>query len=116
MDKLQTITFIVSENVGKKKEELMELVLASLPSVDHAELEMLLDSVLNSLDSVVKKAVPQKSLVSLISSVLKALFLHCTHATAVQVVHPPPTPQPSPASEPEDTDEPPPLEPSPEKV
>ncbi len=137
MEHLETITRIVSANVGKTKEELVELILAELPSIDRQECEKVLADVSEKCEKIVDIVVPdavetvvaevvgvsvqqvRASIKKKFFAFLKSLFLSCIHTTAVQVSHQPapPVTQVSPVkAEPEADNEPPPLEPSPEKV
>ena len=84
--------------------------------------EKLVDVVGDAVAPVISVAA-DRSLRKKMSAFLKYLFLRCIHTSAVQVAHPRcpsdieiQVPQSSPASEPEVENEPPPLEPSPEKV
>ncbi len=137
MEHLETIKRIVSANVGKSKDELLELVLAELPSIDRDQCEKILNDILEKAVDVVVSAVDivvpdsvetvvaevvgvsvqevQISMKKKILSFLKSLFLSCMRTTAVRVSHPP-APQASPAAEPSVDNELPPLEPSLEKV
>ncbi len=129
MEHLETIKRIVSTNVGKSKDELIELVVAELPSIDREQCEKILNDILvKAVDVVVaaadavladiavdeKKKAPMKKILSF----LKSLFLSCIHTTAVRVSRPqaPPVMPVVPEAEPSVDNEPPPLEPSPEKV
>ncbi len=115
MEHIDTITKIISENAGKSKEELKELVLAVLPSIDHETIE----NVLTSADAKAELhlAKVKKSLIAVVLKVLKNIFQSCRLANAVHVAHPPTPPLKAvvPTEEPVDNELPP-LEPNPEKV
>ena len=136
MEHLETITRIISVNIDKTKEELVELILAELPSIDRQKCEKVVASVSEKCEKIVDIVVPdavevvvaevvgvsvQQVRVSMkkkFFAFLKSLFLSCMHTTAVRVSHPqaPAAIPVVPEAEPSVDNEPPPLEPSPEKV